>query len=455
MSPTPSLSPNLLACVVGLMTLYANAAPNAVSPKPPTRVEPYGEVVQRVASMTSDGEAQRLAAEHGLQVLNVLWEDTGRWQGSSVGPNISDVTIEVTHSSAGPSENGGARGAALMPVVRFPNFEDKTADVRLDKFFLKVGNQHQGGTERVISLKEFLAHPAEYLSFPGRGRVKGGSLLAPRDTHALVSAQAAFLPVPQGGKATFYPVIFNYQSTARNPAVLTILVTRQGTSMTIVDNARDTVSGGASWGQRLFFNAGGERAPLTAERLSDVERSGVTSNGESAASLGADANLLMLVQVPLRYEPPRLRAGFGAMQESAPPSAPAGAKAAPRDDGDMEMAVLGHGELEGPYTELDNLTVERDPRFPVRVTVQFYQAVTSPRIGSDNMKRLADQIARVYQKGDYVGSLVVPNPADLSRPTNWDGVSAAPSGVHTGWFPGLMERIFGGRTREEDEVGIR
>ena len=88
--------------------------------------------------------------------------------------------------------------------------------------------------------------------------------------------------------------------------MLTILVTRQGTSLTIVDNARDTVSGGASWGQRLFFNDGGERAPLTAERISDVKAAGTTMNGESAASLGDDANLLMLVQVPLKYrEPPR------------------------------------------------------------------------------------------------------------------------------------------------------
>jgi hypothetical protein len=41
----------------------------------------------------------------GLQLLNVLWEDTGRWEGSSVGPNISDVTIEVQMDDA----RGGTR----------------------------------------------------------------------------------------------------------------------------------------------------------------------------------------------------------------------------------------------------------------------------------------------------------------------------------------------------------
>ena len=52
----------------------------------------------------------------------------------------------------------------------------------------------------------------------GRSRT---SLLAPRDTHALVSAQAAFLPVPRGGDAEFNPVLFNYQSVPGDPAVLT------------------------------------------------------------------------------------------------------------------------------------------------------------------------------------------------------------------------------------------
>lgn len=65
------------------------------------------------------------------------------------------------------------------------------------------------------------------------------NLLAERDTHVLVSAQAAFLPVPQQGIAEFNPVIFNYQSYAANPAVLAIVVTAEGTSATIIDNERD------------------------------------------------------------------------------------------------------------------------------------------------------------------------------------------------------------------------
>jgi len=412
--------------------LAAAALAAALSVVPPPT--PYPAVVQRVAGMVRDAEAQRLAQEHGLQLLDLTWEDTGRSQGSAYGPNISDVTIEVV------SKDGRGDAQALMPVLRFPNFTDRTADVKLDKVWLRVGNQREGGAEEVISLRQLLAEPGRWLSRPTAGRIRGGSLLAPRDSHALVSAQAAFLPVPTGAAAAFHPVIFNYQSSAGHPAVLTILVTRQGTSMTIVDNARDTVTGGRSWGQRLFFNEGGQRAALTAERLTDVQQAGTTMNGESAADLGEDANLLLLIQVPLKIDRPR-RSLSDAFASGAPmAAAPSMAmEKAAKQESDLDVAVLGHGELEGPFTELAGLTIERDPAFPVRVTVQFYQATSSGRVTGADLARLAGQIEKVYSKGDYVGSLVVPAPSDLARPTRWHGSDAAPpAGVCA--YPGLAER---------------
>jgi len=401
----------------------------------------YADVVQKVAAMPGDGRANDLVGRTGLQLLNVLWEDTGRWEGSAVGPNISDVTIEVQMDDG----NGQTR-TALMPVMRHENFTDKTGDVPIDKLMIPVGNHDKSGALSFVSLRDFLAAPTQFMTLPGKGRITGGSLLAPRDRHALVSAQATFLPVPRQGQATFWPVIFNYQSSRKNPAVLTLLVTRQGTSMTIVDNARDTL-GAESWGQRLFFNHGGQRAPLTAERLSDVKQSGHTMNGESAQSVGADANLLMIVQVPLKYRAPVRRAAFaddklayGGGPAAAPaPAEPAKEKSA-RGRSDVEVAVLGHGPELGPYTELDGLTIERDPRFPVRVTVQFYQATSNGVLAAADVKGLRAQIDKVYAMADYVGSLVVPTAADRQRPTNWDGVGPRPAGVTVQDFPGLMER---------------
>jgi hypothetical protein len=174
-----------------------------------------------------------------------------------------------------------------------------------------------------------------------------------------------------------------------------------------------------------------------------------------ASSLGADANLLMLVQVPLRYRQPPRRA-YASPMSSAPP-APAGAMAKSMREApsDMEVAVLGHGELEGPFTELDGLTVERDPRFPVRVTVQFYQAVTGPQRTAAEMKYLASLIDGVYRHGDAVGSLVVPGPGDARRPTSWDGASPPPPNVAWWDFPGLVERWRNHGRNVPEGIGVR
>jgi hypothetical protein len=449
--------PARLTALATALTLVSPVAAETTAKKQPDPQRAYERVVQKVANMIDSDAAYRVASSSKLQLLNVLWEDTGRWEGSSVGPNISDVTIEVEGY-----RNGKAHRTYLMPVMRHDNFVDKTADVKIDKIMIPIGNQRPGdGKLELISLAELLQNPAQYMSSPDKGKIKGENLLAKRDTHVLVSAQHAFLPVPKEGKATFWPVIFNYQSAKKNPAVLTILVTRQGTSMTIIDNARDTVTGD-SWGQRLYFNKGGEKAPLIAERLADVKASGVTANGEDAQDLTEDANVLMLIQVPLKYRAPVYYApkagankdysigdlagatatkgyGGGAAAPAAVASESRRAAEAPRSD--VDTAVLGHGPTEGPYTELAGLTIARDPRFPIRVTLQFYQATSNGVISRDNVKSMAAQIKKVYGKGDYVGSLVVPSGLDRVRPTNWTGSSAAPAYVDWSMFPGLIERM--------------
>ena len=104
--------------------------------------------------------------------------------------------------------------------------------------------------------------------------------------------------------------------------------------------------------------------------------------------------------------------------------------------------MLGHGPELGPYTELDGLTIERDPRFPVRVTVQFYQATSNGVLAARDVKSAgARRLRRCTAMADYVGSLVAPTDADRRRPTNWDGVSPRPPGVTMTDFPGLMRAL--------------
>ncbi|NJR67582.1 MAG: hypothetical protein HC771_02145 [Synechococcales cyanobacterium CRU_2_2] len=404
-------------------------------PTDPSRAErsqQYRNVIQKTVNLVNDSAAQRLAQRFGLNILNVTWEDTGRYKNSAVGPNISDMTIQVQQRD--PSS--GQYNLSLMPVIRHPNFSDETADVDLDKFFVLVGNEKGKALERV-SVRELLGDLRKYLHEPKSWKGQQKSLLAPRDSHALVSAQAAFLPIPKTGEATFNPVLFNYQSYQENPAVLTILATREGTSVTVIDNTRDGFEAGMTWGQRLFFNKNGDRTSLTGQRLSDFNRdlspSGDRSGADTPKATEAEGlNMVLLIQVPLKQkEQPRAALGNNmVLSEAMPQSAPM--TTAPSSD--VEAAVIGHGEVEGPFTEIDQLAIERDPRFPIRATVQFYKATSNGVVSEQDMQHIQDQISKVYSEGDYVGSLVTSG--DTNRPTEYDGSKDEPPG----WWSDFWSR---------------
>ena len=136
--------------------------------------------------------------------------------------------------------------------------------------------------------------------------------------------------------------------------------------------------------------------------------------------------MLFLVQVPLIHA--HQGALGGAVPNAPPPmaAAPQGApskkaaepEASAADKSDVEQAVLGHGPNLGPYNEGRGLRLVRDPKFPVRVTVQFYKATSNGIVSDQDLAAVNESISKVYANGDYVGSLVVPE-RDRPRPTMW------------------------------------
>jgi len=396
----------------------------------------YRDVIQQTAGMRHDSEAQRLAGQYGLQILDLTWEDTGRYKNSSVGPNISDMTIQVQQRDPAT----GQYALTCMPVIRFPNFSDRTGDVPLDKFYLLAGNE-KGRRLTRVTLREFLSNTRKYLHDSSSWKGSRNSLLADRDTHALVSAQACFLPIPQNGTAEFNPVLFNYQSVQNDPAVLTLLVTREGTSVTVIDNTRDPFEAGRTWGQRLFFNQNGERSSLTGQRISDflgTVKTHPTDGGKSGEKGGL--NMVMLIQVPLKQKNP-MRMQY-ACDSVYSPAASGVMMEACKQRADVENAVIGHGKVEGPFTEIGGLDIERDPSFPVRVTVQFYKATSNGVITEPDVKEIADQIKKVYDQADYVGSLVVGG--ETRRPTETIGDKNQPSN----WWAEFWKRLNESRGQE-------
>lgn len=429
-NPVKKTSHRLLSLL--LASLLAPAAASAQSGWG-IREKTYAEVIQQVTAMPSDGDLQARAGRHGLGVVNVMWEDAGRFEGSSVGPNISDLTLQVHEKT------GSGTQTHLLPVIRHPNFTDKTADVAADKLWVRVGNQH-GGKPVAVPLTEVLSNLQEYLT--DSGSLKGsGNLLAKRDTHFLVSAQHVFVPLPKTGSVEFNPVLFNYQSAPESPAVLTLLVTREGTSATVIENRGEDMSQ-AGWGQQLFFNHKGQKTLFTAERRSAVKarvESGQAKPSDDGA-LEEGADMMMIIQVPLKHEDRGWFGGLGGAEggafddgdamvaEEAPPP-----PAARRSRSDVEKAVIGHSDDLGKFEEVRGLKLERDDRFPIRVTVQFYKATSNGVVSEQDLADVARTIDKVYESGDYVGSLVVPQSQQV-RPTGWKGAKARDQ-VGFRWWP--------------------
>ena len=447
----------LLLCAIGCAETQPVEVPivtaNEAANPPPADPE-YVGVVERVAAMVRDGDLAGRAERRGLSLVNVTWEDTARLQGSSIGPNISDFTLQVRHSvaqttlmpwfsdiGAGPLTRWET---THMPVIRRPSFSDVTADVPVDRFFVRVGNA-RGGPLASVALMDLVRDLGRFATDPAtltdhRQRV---DLSAPRDTHFLVSAQALFLPIPRQGGAEFNPVLFNYQSAPGSPAVLAILATREGTSMTVIENR--TEDQGVHWGQELYFDHAGQRAYFTAERRSDVSAriaaQGGPRNESDRSALAAGADVMALIQVPLVHDnrgvftgatqpdpgygyqfsdDPLSLGGFG------PNDATIRVRPGPVRT-DLERAVLGHGALLGPFHEGHGTKLVRDARFPIRITLQFYKATATGEVSDADLDGITTTIANVYAHADYVGSLVLPAD-DARRPTAWQHVPDE-------WFP--------------------
>ncbi|MEZ4224463.1 MAG: hypothetical protein R3B13_26170 [Polyangiaceae bacterium] len=397
----------------------------------------YSEVVARVARMVSDRDVVLRARRRGLHVVNVAWEDTGRLQGSALGPNISDLTLQVTHTDA-----AGRKQRRLMPVVRLPNFSDRTADISRDRFFLRTGNQ-RGKALSTVSLANVLRNLRMHLSRPWE--VKGSSsFLAARDSHFLVSAQAVFLPVPKQGKAEFVPVVFNYQSEPGSPAVLTLVATRQGTSVSIIEN-RDGDASASGSGQELYFNHHGKRARFTAERFQEVkariDAQGGPKNEDERSAISRSADVIFLVQVPLvhAHQGPLgglsggsigYGYGYGGLGLTGTGAGGGGiglGSLGGTHKSDVDRAVIGHGDVLGLFRETRGLKLQRDARFPIRITVQFYKATSNGVVSDADLTAIEQSIGSVYEHADFVGSLVVPD-GDPRRPTAWQTVPNQ-------WFP--------------------
>ena len=404
-----------------------------------------------VSSITSDSATQQLLSKHGLRASRVTWEDTARNKGSCWGPNISDMTLELSKGSR-----------QCMPVIRKPNFSDVTVDIPLSGFTVVVGNE-SGSELKTIPLEEYLkniklytdnTHDIDLLRYDNEAKTvetktntekevktEGGRTITTTtvttvttetvednremiDKDVLTSTQCCVLPCDKEGNVDFNVRLYNYQSRDGDPAVLVIMVSNLGTSAQIVGSST----------QALYFNDNGTAKNFNIERLqfNRKKKTGVEQDKvKSFKEMDHDehlSNALMLIQIPLKQKPIVRRSfnqwggGYDDCYEEEECCVSFGGcdyevgdcgagstyrtKKVKKSSVGMDMGVISTGDEQGTFTGTQDQELERDHRFPIRCTMQYYRVTDEDNINEHDASDIKEQLETLYNVSDNKGSLV-------------------------------------------------
>lgn len=345
-----------------------------------------------IANLGQDMKNKAMATDNGLVIQKICWEDTARDKDSCWGPNISDMTLCVDGTP--------------MPIIRHPNFTDKTCDYSIDKFYTTVGNEI-GIQLRQIQLQEYLKNIGRYTDH------KVENMYLERDQNILVSTQACILPL-KDGKVDFNIKIHNYQYSKDDPAVLVLVVSDQGTSAQVLTERNQT----------LYFNKNGRAADFNAKRITQYrEEMGIDQNAKLSVE-EKEKNVLFVYQIPLKQTKSKESYQFGGSYETlccdtfgssfnegcGPPQY----RSFDMQAKGMEFGILDIGDSHSKFEGTKNLKLVRDERFPIRCTIQSYFVTDTHDIKVDMFKIITMKLNKVYEKAKTKGSLVI---EDTDRPT--------------------------------------
>ena len=331
-------------------------------------------------SLLHNPELSNLLRSYGIDIQSVAWEDSARDKGSCVGPNISDMTLYVDN--------------IRMPIIRKPNFSDVTYDLPIDFFKVCVGNENDK-ERKIISLKKLIQDIKVYSN-----NYTINDLLCDRDEQILSSAQCCLLPCKENSNVNFCIDLYNYQSINDDPAVLVITSSKDGTSIQVLE----------SHNEKLYFNDNGNAYDFKAERLADIRKKR-TGRGQESVKKYSDMsgqekleNTIMVFQIPLKRKKTMLSRSVGescCMDDSAPLE-----MSMPMKSKGIDMGVLSKGDYKGSYGGTKNLKLERDPRFPIRCTFQWYRVTDTTTIEETVVKDIASQFKMFEDNASEYGSLV-------------------------------------------------
>jgi hypothetical protein len=337
--------------------------------------EAYDRTAHKVAELPESFRTRERAARRGIEVVDVLREAAARAQPGA--PDFREPTIGMEVRVPGGDK---PLAAVLAPVFRHPLAAP--LEVRLDRFFLRVGNQH-GEPLRTVPLGPFLSDLGRYVTSPASltGTASLGervSLVSPRDSRVYVDVQAAIIPVPLRGRASVRPVVFASGAAPRSPALLAVVASREGTSVHVIENRPEdrSISG---VGQALDFNEGGDR--------------------QAFAIGGRSVQTILVVQVPLASGHIEVH---GDATSKVPVSAPL---PAPGNDGEPRGAPVSGG----PFVEGYGDRIERDESRVLRATVLLLYPVTDSDLSDSDWESIAGRLRAMASRPESAGTALLPD----------------------------------------------
>lgn len=359
------------------------------------------EAVEEVIKLEQDEKCNRFAERQGLAIQTVSWEDTARLKNSCWGPNISDMTLALSQ--------GKDTDCTYLPMIRKPNFADVTTDIPINQFSVTVGNERAQTELRRISLKQYLTDASVYLFPSGATDVHSGHFhgkvkdlfVDKKDQNILCSSQFCILPLSKG-KCEFNVSLFNYQSTRDNPAVLVIVASAQGTSAQVIVDGQTA----------LYFNRNGQAANFEAVRLEDDRKVRGKSNQSKQMDLEeSENNVLFVYQVPLKVKRILYREEMQEcimIQEQCCmiEECNISSKKKNKSKRGMDNAQVRAGESHSDFVGVGSHTIERDDRFPIRCTMQYYKVTDSAAIPESAFVEMKNTIDKTLNAGVAFGSLV-------------------------------------------------
>ena len=396
----------IINLIVLFIFLLSSSFSNPLTKFEKTEYNSYKDLIQKTVNMTINPKILNMISEKGLSIINVAWNElSGQKKKESVF-DVSDITVQV--AAFNPSNNIYFFNS--VPEIRYPDFNDRTSEVAIDKLFLYTGNE-KGNRLQAVCLNDILENVPKYLTRASSWKSKNKSLILKNEKYIRINAQVSLLPVSSEGTADFTPVIFNQKAFKNNPAVLSILATKNGTSITVIDNAMDIFEPGQSFGQKLFFNKNGLKTNLNIKRnLNEISETDESKSEKlKETKTNKDINIFTVIQVPLKQKNPQTSK-----------TAQAGLALEFYSGSNIENTAEGLKKNQGPFREIDNLSIERDFNQPIIMTVQFLKTIVSSDISDKEISEIKTLIDRIYSNPDYIYSLLIANIPDKPSESSKD-----------------------------------